>query len=596
MTTTVRRHRANSLSVAVLLAVTAPPGLARGDEPPAAPGRLTLVTERVVVFKDGYALFVKGAVGTADADGRVHTDAVPDAAVLGCVWAVTGKDHERLLAMRSAWHETKETRTRETACTTTLELLRANVGQRVTLGLTREKAADVAGTLVEVLDLPPEAPAVPPPGAPRPAGPVGEFVTEVVPRGGSLVVVQGDQGRIALPVAEVRTVSGPDLATRTKRVEDVVRRAKRLSFELGKESAGRQAGLRLFYFAEGVRWIPTYRVGGEVEKDAHVALQAEVVNEAEDLAGAAVDLVVGVPSFRFRDVASPLTLERAMRGALQAAAPQLAGQFQNRLSNVFSNDESQVEVGAGGGAPATPAELLGAGEQDFFVYPVGSLSLERGARATVPLWQAVAPLRHLYTMDVQVVRNQRSGEHSYQSLKSSAAPPRGGTARTSASPVWHELELSNTGSTPWTTGAALLLKGTLPLGQDVLGYTPPGGKTLLPMTVAVDLRGKYAEREIERRSNALNWSSATYSLVRKEGTVTITSYRREASPVRVTVSVGGRAEDATEGGKILVNDLRADDWAGGAYAVNNHSDVSWEFVLEPGQTKTLSYTFSFYVQ
>jgi hypothetical protein len=162
--------------------------------------------------------------------------------------------------------------------------------------------------------------------------------------------------------------------------------------------------------------------------------------------------------------------------------------------------------------------------------------------------------------------------------------------------VWHELELSNTGETPWTTGAALLLKGELPLGQDVLTYTSAGAKTLLPMTIAVDLRGKYEEKEVERRSNALNWSSSTYSLVRKEGTVTITSFRKETSAVRVTVSVGGRAEATSEGGRILVNDLRADDWAGGAYAVNNHSDVSWEFVLEPGQTKTLTYTFSFYVQ
>lgn len=570
----------------------------RAEEPPGAPaadgaGRLTLVTERVVVFKDGYALFVKGAQGQADAEGRVFTGAVPDAAVLGCVWAVTGKDDERILSMRSQWHVTTTLRTREAAATTPLELLRANVGRRVTLGLTREKAADVAGTLVELLELPPEPD---PADAAPPAGPAGETVTEVLPRGGQLVVVQTESGRLVLPVAEVRTVGGPDLLTRTQRTERVVKREKRLSFDLGKESSGKPVGLRLLYFAEGVRWIPTYRVGGGLETDARLALQGEIVNEAEDVKGAAVDLVVGVPSFRFRDVASPLTLERTLRGALQQAAPQLAQQMMSNSNRFLGNDEARIEVTPGAGAAPTPPELEGRGEQDLFVYPLGALDLAKGARATVPLWQATAPLRHLYTMDVEVVRNQRSGEHTYQSAKSGLRAPARAPAREPASLVWHELELSNTGAQPWTTGAALLLKGSLPLGQDTLLYTSPGAKTLLPMTVAVDLRGRYEERELERRSNALNWSSDTYSLVKKQGSVTITSYRREASLVRVTVSVGGRVEEASDQGKVLVNDLRAEDWAGGAYAVNNHSDVAWEFTLEPGQTRTLTTTFSFYVR
>ena len=581
--------------LAALWVVGAGRSVLAGDPPAGAPpdaGKLTLTTGRVVVFKDGYALFVKGAEGTADGEGRAWTDAVPDAAVLGCVWAVTGKGNETLLSMRSEWHETKETRTKETACVTTLELLRANVGKSVTLALTREKAVDVAGSIVEVLDLPPEAP---PEGAAAPVAPPGESTTEVVPRGGQLVVVQTRDGRMALPVAEVRAAWGPDLVTKMNRVERVTHRSKRLSFDFGKESAGKPVGLRLLYFTEGVRWIPTYRVGGALEKDASIALQGEIVNEAEDVAGAAMDLVVGVPSFRFRDVASPLTLERTMRGALQAAAPQLAQQMRNFISNSFSNEEGNVVVRDEGAAP-TPPELQGKGEQDLFVYSLGAVSLAKGARATVPLWQATAPLRHLYTMDVQVVRNHRSGEHTYQSAKSSPVEPARRGNRISASPVWHELELSNTGATPWTTGAALLLKGTLPLGQDILTYTSPGAKSLLPMTIAVDLRGKYEEKEVDRQSNALSWSNETYSLVKKQGTVTITSYRKEASPVRVTVSVGGRAEDASDGGKIVVNDLQADDWAGGAYAVNNHSDLSWEFTLDPGQSKTLTYSFSFYVR
>ncbi|MFM8980525.1 MAG: hypothetical protein ACKOSS_08690 [Planctomycetia bacterium] len=567
-----------------------------GDPPAAAaaaePGRLTLATERVAIFKDGYALYVKAATGTADERGQVFTDAVPDAAVLGCVWAVTGTGDERVLSMRSAWHATRTMRTREAAAVTTLDLLRANVGRRVTLGLVRENAPDVEGVL-EVLEQ--AAPPEPEPAGPE-AGPAGETVTEVTPRGGQLVVLQSGDTRLVLPLAEVRTGSGKDLATRTLLTERVVRRAKRLTFDFGAASAGKPASLRLLYFAEGLRWIPTYRVSGALEADARLALQGEILNEAEDLAGAAVDLVVGVPSFRFRDVVSPLSLERAMRGALQSAAPQLAQQMLSNSMRSFGNEQSDMAVQEGDTAPATPAELAGRSEQDLFVHAVGRVDLARGARASVPLWQATAPLRHLYTLDVEVVRNQRSGEHVYQSAKAASAAPTRGARPAPASLVWHELELANTGTQPWTTGAALLLKGDLPLGQDVLRYTSPGGKTLLPMTVAVDLRGRYEERELERRPNAIAWSGESYSLVVKQGTVTATSFRKEASPLRVTVSVGGKVEEASDQGRIVVNDLKAEDWTGGAYAVNNHSDIAWDLTLEPGQSKTLTYRFGFYVR
>jgi len=64
-------------------------------------GLLTLTTQRAVVFKDGYALLIKKATGTADAAGRVFTLDVPDAAVLGSFWAVS--PDEAILAMRAEY-------------------------------------------------------------------------------------------------------------------------------------------------------------------------------------------------------------------------------------------------------------------------------------------------------------------------------------------------------------------------------------------------------------------------------------------------------------------------------------------------------------
>src|SRR5687768_15851780 len=68
--------------------------------------QVKLKAERVVVFKDGYALVAKSASGTADGEGRVFTRQVPEAAILGSFWAVG--EGQRVLGMRAEWDEKRE--------------------------------------------------------------------------------------------------------------------------------------------------------------------------------------------------------------------------------------------------------------------------------------------------------------------------------------------------------------------------------------------------------------------------------------------------------------------------------------------------------
>lgn len=609
----------------------------------AAP-RLKLKSDRVVVFKDGYALIAKSGAATADADGRVFTSDVPEAAILGSFWAVG--EGERILGMRAEWDEQREVRKTETACVTVGELLRANKGKRVTLGLPENRS--VMGTIVEVLDLPPQDPLTTLPATESTSGgfevvpdpsrspfellrssaaermgyhgalPVEHDGSSILrrslsPRGGDFVVIDDTEtGRLVLPIAQVQTVSGREVITKMVREEEVFTRTKRLGFDFGKDAAGKKVSLKLFYFTAGLRWIPTYRVTGDLKEEAEIALQGELVNEIEDFRDVALDLVVGVPNFRFKETVSPLTLERQLRTTLRVAEAgtgrgndtsnfMLNAQYSNAM---HQSARAENSADAGGGAMSLASELAGAqGEQDLFLYSIKSFSLKRGARATTPLWQSTVPLRHIYTMDIKPARtragetvlNYRGGNaHGRSSADPSAiASP----LRVTVNPVWHQLELTNNSKVPWTTGAALTMRGTLPIGQDLLTYTPAGGCALLPLTVAVDLLGSFDEEEISRTPNALRVEGYDYTLVRKKGMLTVSSFRREKSAMRLSVSVGGRVEEASDDGKSRINDFRPDDWLdAGHLHVNNHSDVTWELELEPGQTKTVSYTVSFYVR
>jgi hypothetical protein len=609
---------------------------AAAAEPATQPSpELKLKVERLVVFKDGHGLVIKSGGGTTDAEGRAFISEVPDAAVLGCFWA---SNDDKIVAMRAQWHEETQTREQQTEAVTVAELLRANVGKPMTLELTDRDSAGmpvvVKGELVELLDVPPDKDQPwtrRPNSSARPAlmlaGPriyssfiqngvaqngaftpesfagEGTLVRDLVPRGGDFAVIaQENEQRIILPVNRVQAIrGGTNLITTTTHRQEVFTRSKRIGFDFGEDAAGKNVSLRLFYFTAGLRWIPTYRVSGDLKERADLTLQGEILNDVTDVQDAALDLVVGVPHFRFDDTVSPLTLEQAMR--MTAAAANLAN------NNAY---QSQVSFDNGGRAAAARAldagmsaapELGGASEQDLFVYNITKFSLQKGARAAVPLWQQPADLRHVYTCDLKTRRSRASGGLIEQEQVAESSDGNSG-ARRGRSPnsivmnqVWHQLELRNGSKVPWTTGAALMLRNMLPLGQDLLVYTPPGGKALLPVTVAVDIRGTIDEQELSRKQSALHFNGDEYMQITKKGTITLSSYRKEQSQMCISLATAGETANLSDNGKMKLNDGRAADWDdNNNVRVNNHSDVTWELTLEPGETKTITYDVSFFTR
>lgn len=560
-------------------------------------GELALTTERVVVFKDGYALFVKKARGKASADGRVYTDTVPEAAVLGSFWAHSASHTVR---MQAGWMERHEVESAPAAAITMTDLLRANQGKQVQIAFHREGAEDITATLVELLER--ERP-----GKmfdPATMGPTNTPVRqEIWPEGGQLVVLQTPGGQTTIvPVSEIRTLSGDQLVTQVERKEEVFEKKKRLLFDLGKDAGGREVQFEIMYFAPGVRWIPTYQVEENDTAKAGLHLQAELLNEVEDIVDAKLSLVVGVPNFRFKNAVSPLALEGYLINALQQAAPGLSGVDNSNFSNAyyaqrsgeFRNDLGTPTAASGSGY-ADAMELVEGmsttSQQDLFVYNAGRITLAKGARATLPLWSQTSPRRHLFTSEIQVARNAYAGGLSLSSGGYQASP-----LALSKNAVWHQLELENTSKVPWTTGAAIMMREGLPLGQELLTYSPPGAKVLLPVTVAVDVRADYEEEEIGRTPNAKRWDGNDYTEVRKKATITLRSFRKEKSLMRIDLSSGGRAENASSSGKITVNDFRYQDWSDGGQRFNNHSDIAWEVDLKAGDTQTLTVELVYYVR
>ena len=558
--------------------------------------RLALSTQRVVVFKDGYYLAVKHGTAVTNKEGELSLDDVPDAAVLGSMWATSAKG--KLLGIVASRETVKKTVEKEAPCTQALEVLQANIGKSARIVL-HDKSI-FQGTIRTVL-------AEPTAIAPTPLlqdlfrldddsrSPLSDLAslsssrtpgssTIVSGISGSQFILSGDEGDVLLAVGQIASLTIKDMKATLARTLTTTESPKRLTFRFAE--ANQPVDLSLMYFRPGLRWIPTYRVSllpDEQKKMANLAMQAEFLNEAEDLDNVPVDIVVGVPNFRFRETPSPLVLEATMRNVLQQAAPQLMSQqmmMSNSTFNLRSGERRGQADGQAGGEDqlVLPAELGAAGAQDLFVYSLPKLKLRRGQRAALPILTADVPYRDLYTWDVHDTRRDTEAVTAGKGVKS--------PLQLSENRVWHQLVLSNTTRVPWTTGAAMILQGSQPLGQDLLTYTSPGAEVRLPVTVSVDTRGSFADEETDRKLNDMNVSGYNYARIGKSATLTLSNRKTSPVEVEVTFRTGGRATEATHDGKITLKPHAPEDWLDyhGYSAVNNSSTVVWQTKLKPGES------------
>jgi len=580
---------------------------AEDDKVDGRPGEFKLTTERVVVFKDGYFLIIKRGFTTTDEKMQAFTEEVPDAAVLGSFWAVakTGE----IQSMTAGWRDNEAEETKAVLCTETIEILEANVGAECSFMidkdtklsgvikkvLTRETSVGLAEDIRRELNIEQVLQS-----HARGAEPA-HVVRTITQSTGASFILGTDEGDVLLRADQVSQLRIAGMKTELQRTIVEKSRSKRLTMKFDKPN--QKVEVVFMYFRPGVRWIPTYRVdlnedikahkvakkdGDEKVKDdkptlpvAELTLQGEIINEAEDLIDMPIDLVVGVPNFRFRDVPSPLVLEGVLRNTLVEAAPQLMGQQlgNNAFSNaIYTQRSGEVRSnrasGQGGAAVQTPKELSSDSGNDLFVYHLPKMTLKKGERASAPIMTSKVRYRDIYTWDIQLKHSE-----VYAASGAASASP----LVLSENKVWRQVELINDTNFPWTTGAAMFVNGFQPLAQELLTYTSSGGICRVPVTVAVDLRGKVVDVETDRKLNEMKWQGYSYAKVLGQIDVELANNKTEPVPVEVRLRFGGKADEASEDGKIRLEMFHKEDWVNyrSDTAVNNSTVITWTSTIEP---------------
>ena len=324
------------------------------------------------------------------------------------------------------------------------------------------------------------------------------------------------------------------------------------------------------YLRKGIAWLPEYTLSIHDETNAELALKGTLINEADDLFHCTVNFVVGVPHFTHSDYMSPIAIGQAIRTIGASVAPrQIMTQISNRAA-MFSNNgqSSQVNIveravsDTGGSIQSTLGilpQLKGPGSTDYTVYTQKDLTVRKGEKAIVSLFRHRIQYSHIY-------RWNTSGK------------------------MKHFFVLHNTTPTAWTTGPCLGIDGQRPLTEDILYYTPTGGRAELEVSSAINIANTTNEKEIERKLKAYSPSHNKYffDLVTVEGTIQLRNFEKKPCTIVITAPVTGKPITASDDGALVLNtkELRLKDRKG---------TITWNITIAPSEAKTITYRYERYV-
>ena len=431
---------------------------------------------------------------------------------------------------------------------------------------------------------------------------------------GNVVLLKTAEGTRAVPFERIQEVTFKQ-PPKPKVAQEEFRTSMTLKLDWGGRAPARNAEVGLVYLQKGIRWIPSYKVDLDGQGKAVVRLQATVLNEMTDLEDVTLQLVIGVPSFYFKDTIDPMALQQTaaqlsqffQTDAGRGRSGALAANFSNAMMTQVARAGDYRAGGEPGGGDQDTSLPEGSKNEDLFVFTVRNVTLRKGERSVLPLAEFTVPYEDVFALELPFTP---PGEVR----RSFNTQQQGELARLFAAPkVMHKVRLANKTQTPFTTAPALLLREGRVLAQGMMTYAAPGASADINLTTAVDIQVKKTDTESKRAPNALQQNGDNYMRVDLAGTVRLTNRRAKPVTVEVVRHVLGHADSADKDGKVEMNNvfesgdyLPAGDaegqpywwswygWPGWWHQVNGVGRITWKLDLPPGKPVEVNYAWHYY--
>jgi hypothetical protein len=510
-----------------------------------------LSIESVSIFKNKTAFFVKnGTVNTKKGSWLILGDTIP-AALNGTFWLNSPDNDFKLVKAYQKTIKTKE----QAVVDNFASMLALNNGKKVTLYF---KDTSYTGTILFMQVNPKKKPDVPNLRAPLFALKTKE--------GKTIVFTQNSiNGLVRLEFA-----NDPEF------IYDYTQSKELPALQIDFKSDKTKQSLDMMYLSNGLAWKPDYKIELIEENKAKLSLRSTVLNEAEDIKTKKLNLVAGVPNFKYATGLSELINFLNLRPGSGSNTFQNFAVTQNTFQNrsVYSVSPTITTT------TAAPTFSEAAAMEDLYFYTLTDVVLKKGERAFFDIFTIEVPVEHIY--EVILSDNNTSYALEYSFIKKD-------------NPVIHTIKLTNNSTFTWTAGTALVIKNdknqNAPISQDKLGYTSQKDDISVKLTEAPDVSVHFLEKEITRSANKKTLKKGDYSyyndLVVVEAKVTIHNYKNKAIRLDLKRAIIGDLE------KCDVEWQKAPKVQFG-YTLNKKTDVCWEMKLKAGEKKVIKYSYSFY--
>lgn len=551
--------------------------------------------KELTVFKDGHVYLVHQGKMPTDKSGNVVLDSLPNP-VLGTFWPFVVDKRATIQSVVAGKRRVKVERT----AMTVKELIEANLGAEVLV--TEAGKSSYQAKIVRILSRSAEELAATSPG-----------IEDRLTLKGNLVLLKTIDGTKAVLMDQITDVKFPEKMS-TKIVDEEIRHSLTLNLDWNGAPPATSVEVGMAYVQKGIRWIPSYRIEMDGKGKAVAKLQATLLNELVDLNNTTVNLVVGVPSFYFKDTADPIAMSQALA--------QLSTYFQTDASTHYALSNSMMTQVARGGevshgrpmppganpanidlGPALPAS--GSQNEDLFVFSIQNVTLHKSHRMIVPVSTSTIDYRDIYTLEIPYgfpseLRKQAGTTQAAELAKLMSAPK-----------VTHKIRLQNGDKQPFTTAPALILKDGKLISQSMMTFASRGGSVDLVMGTAVDIRVKKSDKEVKRTPNAESFQGNSLWRTDLASSVELTNQSGKEIEVEVTRFVLGSIDGTSPSSKSdRINVLEEDEngtpiyhhpewWAHYSWPeywlrVNPVSRVSWTAKLSPRQSNEQTYSWHYF--
>jgi hypothetical protein len=511
-----------------------------------------LNTQSISIFKNGQAFYIKNGVLKPTNGKFLLPDPAPQA-LYGTLWF---NSPDGSLARVASYPDTLREQKTE-AAVVVWDLLRNNIGK--TIGGVLDEKNSVTGKIISV--------------SPMRKDERGEPIYGPE----SLVTLQSQQGGwTTIPAGQIRYVSfleQPNLDVSMPKV------TPRNLIELSFSNKKAEQPFDMMYLANGLNWAPEYLLELAGENAGTLTLQGEVANEGEDINDALVNLVVGVPNFKF---ANSLALFNDFTKTNYSAASHDINPNAHNMG--ISNALMSQQIGYDNEDPTlfNDEGIEGDENEDLFFYPIRNFSLPKGGRSIQPIFDERVALKHIYECDIpDDIENSRAFESEF-------------IFSAEKNKILHMLQIENTTDQPWTTASIMITNSQgqrRPVSQDILTYTPRGGKCFVKLTEALDIKVEQAEREVSRQNAAIQDKGRyyTYDLVQMEGKIKVKNFKNKKLDLRLNRTIVGILKETNI--SWSKEEIKNPD-----IARNQKTKVTWETSIGANSTLEITYSYEVYVR